>query len=192
MAKTVSADLKLELVKLAEDMRSRTKDLYQRVNPWYEDVLPWKERGDFCAGPGKNVTIYNSTTVSGDVEIGQDTWVGPFCSLDGGTVGLKIGRNCSISAACHILTHDTAKWALSMGRHPYEYARTEIGDGCFIGSSSIITKGVILGRSCLVGAGSVVTKSFDDNSIIAGVPAKKIGKVVFIDDEVHFEYDSKS
>lgn len=189
MAEGLNDSLLLELRKLATGLREHTKGTYNRVNPWYEDVMPWKERGEFCAGAGSNVTVYNSTTVSGDVEIGQDSWIGPFCSLDGGTVGLKIGRNCSISAACHILTHDTAKWALSMGRHPYEYARTEIGDGCFIGSSSVITKGVILGRSCLVGAGSVVTKSFGDCSIIAGVPARQIGRVVITDDDVRFEYD---
>lgn len=49
-----------------------------------------------------------------------------------------------------------------------------IGDGCFIGSNSIILKGTNLGKNCVVGAGSVVSSSFPDNVIIPGNPAKMI------------------
>ena len=180
--------LKLFLFELSKEERSKTKDKYNRINPLYEDIIDWKERGEYIAGKGSNVTIYNSTTVVGDVKIGENTWIGPFCSLDG-YQELKIGKNCSISAGCQILTHDSAKWALSNGIEKYEYANTKIGDNCFLGSHSVITKGVTLGNHCLVGAGAVVTKSFDNNSIIAGIPAKKIGIVIIKENgNVHYEY----
>jgi len=53
----------------------------------------------------------------------------------------------------------------------------DIGNDVFIGGRSIILKGVTLGDNVVVGAGSVVTKSFDENSIVAGNPAKKIGEL---------------
>jgi maltose O-acetyltransferase len=49
-----------------------------------------------------------------------------------------------------------------------------IGDNCWIGGNSVINPGVSLGNNVVVGSGSVVTKSFGDNVVIAGNPAKII------------------
>lgn len=49
-----------------------------------------------------------------------------------------------------------------------------IGDDVWIGGGAIICPGVALGNNVIVGAGSVVTKSFGDNVIIAGNPARVI------------------
>lgn len=53
-------------------------------------------------------------------------------------------------------------------------APVRIGDGCFIGIGAAIMPGVTLGRNCFVGANAVVTKSFDDYSVVGGVPARLI------------------
>ena len=50
-----------------------------------------------------------------------------------------------------------------------------IGDNVFVGTGSIICKGVTIGNNSVVGAGSVVTKSFSQNSIIGGNPAELLG-----------------
>lgn len=50
----------------------------------------------------------------------------------------------------------------------------KIGKNCWIGQNACILSGVTLGDSVIVGAGSIVTKSFDNNCVIAGNPAKKI------------------
>jgi acetyltransferase-like isoleucine patch superfamily enzyme len=49
-----------------------------------------------------------------------------------------------------------------------------IGDFSFIGSGSIILKGVSIGQHSVIGAGSVVTKSIPDYEIWAGNPARFI------------------
>jgi acetyltransferase-like isoleucine patch superfamily enzyme len=124
-------------------------------------------------GFGEKSSIYDSSYVFGHVKVGKNTWIGPLTVLDG-TGGLTIGDNCSISAGVQIYTHDTVKWAISGGDAPYEYAPTQIGNNCYIGPNTIISKGVKLGNSCIVGANSFVNRSFDDNSKIAGTPAKLI------------------
>ena len=49
-----------------------------------------------------------------------------------------------------------------------------IGKNCFLGCNSIILKGTVLGDGCVVGAGAVVCGRFENNSVIAGNPAKVI------------------
>jgi acetyltransferase-like isoleucine patch superfamily enzyme len=51
-----------------------------------------------------------------------------------------------------------------------------IGDRCWIGAKAIILMNVQLGDGCVVAAGAVVTKSVAPGQVVAGVPARPIGK----------------
>lgn len=185
-------DLIKDLQNLYRTLRDKTREKYNRINPFYEDLFDWKERGRYWLGEDKNVTIYNSTTLVGDVKIGKNTWIGPFCSLDGNG-GLSIGENCSISLGCQLVTHDSVKWALSGGKSPYEYAPISIGNNCYLGTYVMVRKGTTIGNHCLIGAGAVVTKDIPDNSIAVGIPAKVVGKVVVSNDgDVELVYDDKA
>jgi len=179
--------LKHQLIELQKRLRSETKSLYNRVNPVVEDLTDWKERGDYLFGKGKNITVYNTSTVVGEVEVGKNTWIGPYTAIDG-TGFVKIGENCSISSGVQIVSHDTVKWALSGGTMSYEYAPITIGDSCFIGTNAMITKGVNIGNNCLIGAGAVVTKDLPDFAIAFGTPATIVGKVICKGDLIEFEY----
>jgi acetyltransferase-like isoleucine patch superfamily enzyme len=169
------------LLALRASVRDEAVRRYRRVNPFVEDLFDWKEKGRFVGG--NDVTLYDSTTITGDVTIGDHTWIGPFVSLDG-TGGLRIGSHCSVSAGTHILTHDTVKWTLSGGRSPYEYSPVIIGDSCFFGVAAIVTRGVTIGSRTVVAAGAVVTSDLPENSIAAGVPARVVGRVR-VDDDGH-------
>jgi maltose O-acetyltransferase len=49
-----------------------------------------------------------------------------------------------------------------------------LGDDLWVGGGAIICPGVTLGNNVIVAAGSVVTKSFGDNVVIGGNPARVI------------------
>ena len=125
------------------------------------------------AGFGEGTSVYDSCCIFGNVKVGINTWVGPFTVLDG-SGNLEIGNNCSISAGVQIYTHDSIAWATSGGKSKYEYASTQIGNNCYIGPNTIISKGVVLGNNSIVGANSFVKNSFAEGSKIAGSPAKNI------------------
>jgi acetyltransferase-like isoleucine patch superfamily enzyme len=177
--------LRAQLRELHDRLREQTWDAYRRVNPFVENLVPWKEKGEFVGGV--DVTIYDSTTVVGDVRIGDHTWIGPFCSLDG-TGGLTIGSYCSVAAGTHIQTHDAWRWAVSGGRLDYEYAPVSIGDRCFIGANCVVTKGITIGEGCVVAAGAVVTTDLEPGSVAAGVPARRVGEVRADGDSITIDY----
>lgn len=115
--------------------------------------------------------------LSGDPTIGDGTWIGAFCILDG-SGGLTVGSGCDISSGVQIYTHSTVKRCVSGRAHPdVDRAPTVIGDRVFIGAGSIVNMGVTIGDGAVVGAGSVVTRDVDPFSIVAGVPARVIGHV---------------
>lgn len=86
---------------------------------------------------------------------------------------ITIGRNTLIGADCMIVDSDFHEIPLgsSLG---VRHAPVEIGDGVFIGTRSIILKGVSIGNGSVIGAGSVVAKSIPPHCIAAGNPAKVI------------------
>jgi len=90
---------------------------------------------------------------------------------------ITIGNNVTVTSGVKFLTHDGTGWLMidDKGRR-YLYSKIEIGDSVFIGVNAILMPGVKVDNNVIIAPGSVVTKSVPSGVIIAGVPAKIIGK----------------
>ncbi len=168
-------------------LESKFKENYNRSLPLPDYINNrWNRASRLGFGAGSN--IYDSSYVIGNVKVGKNCWIGMFTILDG-SGDLTIGNDCTISAGVHIYSHDNLKATLSGNEIPIEREPVKIGNNCYLAPHSIISKGVTLGDFTVIAAHSFVNKSFPDNSIVAGIPAKQIGKVVINSNkEIHFEY----
>lgn len=107
------------------------------------------------------------------VYLGDRNVINFGCLFDGRHYHIRTGADVSIGPEAAILT-------LGHDPHSPEFADRGgdviIGDRVWIAYRAIILPGVTIGEGAVVGAGSVVTKNVESYSIVAGVPAKNIGK----------------
>jgi acetyltransferase-like isoleucine patch superfamily enzyme len=132
------------------------------------------------AGPSAEpvgANAYNPLAwVVGEPEIGPETWIGPFCMVDG-SGGLVIGRGCDLAAGVHVYTHSSARRCVSKRSEEIERRPVRIGDFTFIGANAVILMGVSIGSHCVIGAGAVVANDIPDRCVAVGVPARVVGSV---------------
>jgi acetyltransferase-like isoleucine patch superfamily enzyme len=194
MPEKTSLSSEMELENLREQIRQLNLRLAEEMKMAYQRSLPvselygnrW-ERGERL-GFGSGSNIYDSSYVFGDVKVGEKCWIGMFTILDG-SGGLTIGSHCTLAAGVQVYSHDNVKSTLSSEHYPIEREAVNIGDNCYIGPMSIVTKGVTLGHHSVVAANSLVKDSFPPFSILAGTPAKRIGTVQLVDNNFHLTYD---
>jgi maltose O-acetyltransferase len=107
-----------------------------------------------------------------NISIGRGSIIGDHATLDG-RAKLTIGSHVDIASEVMIFNskHDVH----SEDFHPIEMPVT-INDYVFIGPRALIMPGVTIGRGAIVAAFAVVTKDVPAKTIVAGVPAKEIGK----------------
>ena len=154
---------------------ARRRDWDRSLSP--EEMLSDRWERARRLGFGDRASIYASALVYGDMAVGPESWIGPWVLLDGSGGSLRIGAFCSISAGVQVYTHDTVGWALSGGELDHRVGPVEIGDNCHIGSQSIVVAGVTVGSRCVVGANSLVNRDVPDRTVVAGSPARPIGRV---------------
>ena len=111
-------------------------------------------------------------------QIGKNVFIGLYSYINGNVTiddNVLIGPHCSVAAGNHKFDPKTG-W-FSARTEPDGDDSITIGFGCWLASKVTITGGVKLGKANLICAGAVVTKSTPDYAIMAGIPAKQVGRI---------------
>lgn len=121
-----------------------------------------------------SVTFNNplQTKLSGNIEIGQGTYINSGRLLTGKKSRIIIGTNCAIGHNVNIsaITHDILQPTGPNLLHVE--SDITIGNNVWIGSNVFIMHGISIGDNAIIGANSVVTKDVARNAIVAGIPAR--------------------
>lgn len=121
---------------------------------------------------GKNCSFGQNVNISNNVIVGNDCKVQNNVSIYEGVV-LEDGVFCGPSC---VFTNDlTPRARYPKGRDGYK--KTLIREGASIGANATIVCGHIIGKYAMVAAGAVVTKDVPDYALVAGVPAKVVGRI---------------
>lgn len=121
---------------------------------------------------GKKCSLGQNVNVANNVKIGNEVKIQNNVSLYEG-VEIEDGVFCGPSC---VFTNDlTPRARYPKGRQNYK--KTLVREGASIGANATIVCGHTIGKCAMVAAGSVVTKDVPDYALVAGVPAKIIGKV---------------
>ncbi len=111
---------------------------------------------------GKNITIGNNVFINAGCKF-QDQ--GGIFIGD----GALIGHNVVLATLNHDL--DPAK------RQQLHPGKIVIGKGVWIGANATVTAGVTVGDNAVIAAGAVVNKDVEANTVVGGVPARKIKEI---------------
>lgn len=125
------------------------------------------------------------------LELGNNVFIWHFSILDSFNQ-IKIGNDCQIGTRVGIFTHSSHHSIRYYNKKYYDFyfdthkgrvrGPVEIGACSFVGANVIIMPNTKIGKGCIVTAFSYVQGDFDDFSIIAGNPAKRIGDIRLVDE----------
>ena len=149
----------------------------------------------------KNVIVEPFTTIAGDVEIGEGTWIGPNVTI---MDGARIGKNCRIfpgtviAAVPQDLKFDgedtqtiigdntTLRECVTINRGTKALGYTKVGNDCLIMATSHVAHDCVLGNNVIIanGCGIAGHVEIGDFVVMGGLSAVqqfgKIGKHVMI------------
>lgn len=129
----------------------------------------------YLASMGEKTTVQmNVRFLNGrKVHLGGGNVINFGCLFDGRKYAIRTGQNVSIGPEASLLT---------LGHDPHTNdlqdrgGEIRIGDYAWIAYRAIILPGVTVGEGAVVAAGAVVTRDVEPYTIVAGSPARIIGK----------------
>jgi carbonic anhydrase/acetyltransferase-like protein (isoleucine patch superfamily) len=135
--------------------------------------------GDAAPTIHESVFVADTATIIGRVTLEENSSVWFGAALRGDNEPIVLGQGSNIQEGAVLHTDPgfplTIEANVTVGHQAMLHGCT-VKEGALIGIQAVVLNGAVIGRNCLVGAGAVVTegKTFPDNTLILGAPAKAV------------------
>ena len=130
----------------------------------------------------KSSFIHPQATVTGNVIIGKDVYIGPGAAIRGDWGGIVINDGCNVQENCTIHMFPGTTVILEESAHIGHGAiihGAHIGKNVLVGMNSVIMDDVVIGSESIIGALTFIkaNEKIPSRSLVAGNPAKIIKEV---------------
>ena len=137
---------------------------------------------DFIPVIHESAFIHPNATVTGNVVIGRDVYVGPGAAIRGDWGGIVIEDGCNVQESCTIHMFPGVTVVLERGAHVGHGAivhGARIGENALIGMNAVVMDNAVVGAGCIVGALCFVPSEMQipARKVVVGNPAKIVKDV---------------
>jgi phenylacetic acid degradation protein len=126
--------------------------------------------------------VHPNATVTGNVIIGRDVYVGPGAAIRGDWGGIVIDDGCNVQESCTIHMFPGVTVHLERSAHIGHGAivhGARVGENALIGMNAVVMDNATVGAGCIVGALCFVPSEMQipPRSVVVGNPAKIVKEV---------------
>lgn len=126
--------------------------------------------------------IHPNATVTGNVVIGRDVYIGPGAAIRGDWGGIEIEDGCNVQENCTVHMFPGVTVVLARGAHIGHGAivhGARIGENALIGMNAVVMDNAVIGAGCVVGALCFVPAGMEipARKVVVGNPAKIVKDV---------------
>jgi phenylacetic acid degradation protein len=126
--------------------------------------------------------VHPNATVTGNVRIGRDVYVGPGAAIRGDWGGIVIEDGCNVQENCTVHMFPGVTVVLERGAHVGHGAivhGARIGENALIGMNAVVMDNAVVGAGCIVGALCFVPAEMQipARKVVVGNPAKIVKDV---------------
>jgi phenylacetic acid degradation protein len=147
---------------------------------------------DFIPVVHESAFVHPKASVTGNVIIGKDVYIGPGAAIRGDWGGIVIEDGCNVQENCTIHMFPGVTVLLEAGAH---IGHGAVVHGARIGANALIGMNAVVMDNALVGAGSIVgalcfvptEMQIPPRSVVVGNPAKVVKEVS--DEMLHWKSD---
>lgn len=126
--------------------------------------------------------VHPQASVTGNVIIGENVYIGPGCAIRGDWGKIIIEDGCNVQENCTVHMFPGTTTILKKGAHIGHGAIIHggiIGENCLIGMNAVVMDDVLIEEECIIGALTFVPAKMHlpKRSLVVGNPAKIIKEV---------------